>query len=156
MTNKETLKYKIRKMTINDYKEVFDLWNSIKGFAIREIDDSKSGINKFIKRNPTTSIVAVSNNQIIGTVLCGHDGRQAYLYHVCVRKDMRNHGIASSMILYIINKLKLLKINKISLVAFKKNKLGNEFWRTANWELKKDRNVYEYIINTKNKISYKE
>lgn len=30
----------------------------IKGFGIRSIDDSKEGVARFLKRNPTTSVVA--------------------------------------------------------------------------------------------------
>lgn len=48
----------IRLMTIEDYTEVYALWKSIKGFGIRSVDDSREHIERFIKRNPTTSFVA--------------------------------------------------------------------------------------------------
>ena len=50
--------FEIREMTIDDFPEVHKLWMTIKGFGIRTIDDSKEGVERFIKRNPTTSIVA--------------------------------------------------------------------------------------------------
>ena len=34
--------FEIRTMTIEDYQGVHDLWMTIKGFAIRSIDDSKA------------------------------------------------------------------------------------------------------------------
>ena len=74
---------KIRTMTIDDYDGVATLWKTIKGFGIRSIDDSKEGVERFIKRNPTTSVVAEEDGKIIGSILCGHDGRRGTLYHVC-------------------------------------------------------------------------
>lgn len=48
----------IRVMTIEDFDQVHALWMSIKGFGIRSVDDSKEGVERFLKRNPTTSVVA--------------------------------------------------------------------------------------------------
>lgn len=66
----------IRVMTIEDYDEVYKLWKKIRGFGIRSIDDSKEGVERFLRRNPTTSFVAVKEGKIVGSILCGHDGRQ--------------------------------------------------------------------------------
>ena len=56
----------IRVMTIEDFDQVHALWMSIKGFGIRSVDDSKEGIERFLKRNPTTSVVAEEDGKIIG------------------------------------------------------------------------------------------
>ena len=79
----------IRTMTLEDYPGVKALWMSIKGFAIRSVDDSYEGVEVFLKRNPTTSVVALDGDEIVGAILCGHDGRRGCLYHVCVREDHR-------------------------------------------------------------------
>ena len=65
----------IRSMTIEDYQAVYHLWQGIEGFGLRSIDDSEEGISRFLNRNPTTSVVAEENGEIIGSILCGHDGR---------------------------------------------------------------------------------
>ena len=67
--------YTIRVMTLEDYDEVYALWMGIHGFGIRSIDDSKEGVERFLKRNPTTSMVAVADGKIVGAILCGHDSR---------------------------------------------------------------------------------
>ena len=72
----------IRTMTIEDFDQVHALWMTIKGFGIRSIDDSKEGVERFLKRNPTTSVVAEIDNKIVGSILCGHDGRRGCFYHV--------------------------------------------------------------------------
>ena len=79
----------VRVMTIEDYDQVKELWNSIKGFGIRSMDDSREGVARFLKRNPTTSVVAEEDGKVVGAILCGHDGRRGCLYLVCVLKDYR-------------------------------------------------------------------
>ena len=39
--------YTVRTMTIEDYPGVRALWMTIKGFAIRSIDDSEEGVARF-------------------------------------------------------------------------------------------------------------
>ena len=87
----------VRPMTKEDYKEVYDLWIRISGLGIRSIDDSREGIDKFLKRNPTTSVVALDGDRVIGSILCGHDGRRACFYHVCVAESYRKQGIGKKM-----------------------------------------------------------
>ena len=63
----------IRPMTGEDYDEVHALWLTIKGFGIRAVDDSREDIERFIRRNPSTSVVAVIDGKIVGSILCGND-----------------------------------------------------------------------------------
>ena len=64
----------IRVMTMDDFEAVHALWMEIHGFGIRSIDDSREGVERFIRRNPTTSMVAVAEGKVVGAILCGHDG----------------------------------------------------------------------------------
>ena len=58
----------IRTMTIEDYDEVRSLWMTIKGFGIRSVDDSREGVEAFLKRNPTCSVVAIEDGEIVGAI----------------------------------------------------------------------------------------
>lgn len=140
----------IRAMTEEDYEQVHTLWLSISGFGIRSIDDSKEGVAKFIRRNPTTSVVAEENGKIVGCILCGHDGRRGCLYHVCVDKAYRKHGIGKAMVNFCIQALKEEGINKVSIIAFTTNEVGNKFWRKMGWEFREDLNYYDLTINEAN------
>ena len=115
----------IRPMTIDDFEQVHSLWMEIHGFGIRSIDDSKEGVERFIRRNPTTSMVAVCDGKIVGAILCGHDGRRAGLYHVCVQENYRKHGIGQKLVERCLEALKAEKISKVNLIAFKQNEIGN-------------------------------
>ena len=131
----------IRVMTIDDYDGVYALWKKIKGFGIRSIDDSREGVERFLKRNPTTSVVAVEDGKVVGSILCGHDGRRGCLYHVCVDEAYRRHGIGKDMVVYAMKALQDEKINKVSLIAFTQNDIGNAFWNTIGWTERLDLNL---------------
>jgi ribosomal protein S18 acetylase RimI-like enzyme len=140
----------IREMKIEDYEQVFALWKTIKGFGIRSVDDSKEGIERFLKWNPGLSVVAEENGTVVGAILCGSDGRRGCLYHVCVHKDFRRQGIGKTMVIWCMEKLKELQINKVSLIAFTKNDVGNAFWKEIGWTKREDLNYYDFTLNEKN------
>ena len=70
MANKNLpLQIRIRAMLIEDYEQVRHLWMTIHGFGIRSIDDTKEEVARFLKRNPTTSVVAVCGEKVVGAIL---------------------------------------------------------------------------------------
>lgn len=148
MSNTEN--FTLRVMQIEDYEQIYNLWMTIDGFGIRTIDDSYEGVERFIKRNPTTSVVAECDGQIIGAILCGHDGRRGCLYHVCVHKDYRKRGIGKAMAVFCMKALQEEQINKVSLIAFKSNVIGNRFWKSAGWTFREDLNYYDFTLNEEN------
>ena len=140
----------IREMKIEDYEKVYALWKTIKGFGIRSVDDSKEGIERFLKWNPGLSVVAEEEDEIVGAILCGSDGRRGCLYHVCVHRDYRRQGIGKSMVVWCMEKLKELQINKVSLIAFTQNDIGNAFWKEIGWTKREDLNYYDFTLNEAN------
>lgn len=144
----------IRAMTIQDYEGVYKLWTGIRGFGIRTIDDSKSGVEKFLKRNPDTSVVCEEDGKIVGAILCGHDGRRGCLYHVCVDPDYRLRGIGKAMVVFAMEALHKEGISKVSLIAFTENDIGNAFWKEIGWTKREDLNYYDFTLNTENIINF--
>ena len=146
----------VRTMTIDDYTGVHNLWMTIKGFAIRSIDDSREGIERFLRRNPNTSVVAEMDGKLVGSILCGHDGRQGCLYHVCVDASYRQHGIGRKLVAKAIEALKAEQINKVYLIAFTRNEGGNAFWKKVGWQCQDDRNYYDLNLNEANMTVFNE
>ena len=140
----------ISPMIPEDYDEVRDLWLTIRGFGIRALDDSREDIERFIRRHPTTSVVARADGRIVGSILCGSDGRQGTLYHVCVAKEYRRRRIGTQMVGFCMHQLRIMGINKVSLIAFAKNDIGNAFWNKIGWIRKTDVNYYVFDLNEKN------
>ena len=144
----------IREMKIEDYDKIYTLWMSMKGFAMRSIDDSEEGVRRFLERNPHTSVVASQDGKIVGAILCGHDGRRGCLYHVCVHRDYRRKGIGTAMVVFAMEALKREKISKVSLIAFTVNDIGNAFWKKIGWTKREDLNYYDFTVNEKNIVAF--
>ena len=142
--------YTVRAMQMEDYPRIYTLWTGIEGFGIRSIDDSKEGVERFLKRNPETSIVAEAEGEIIGTILCGHDGRRGCFYHVCVKQGFRKQGIGKAMAVAAMKALQAQQINKVCLIAFLDNQVGNQFWKSVGWTFRNDLNYYDFTLNEAN------
>lgn len=128
----------IRVMTISDYDGVYHLWLNTPGMGLNAMDDSKEGIEKFLKRNPTTNFVAEYNGEIVGIIMAGHDGRRGYIYHTAILPFYRNKGLAKQLVDCAISALDKEGINKVALVAFKKNDIGNGFWKHIGFAERED------------------
>ena len=130
----------IRKMTIQDYEKVYELWMSCKNMGFNDIDDSKEGVARFLERNPSTSFVAFENENLVGIILGGHDGRRGYIYHLSVNENYRKNGIGSSLVKNCLEAFKQEKISKVALLVFKYNEVGNSFWEKQGFVLREDIN----------------
>lgn len=129
---------KIRKMVIDDYDRVYDLWMSCLGMGLNNLDDTKDGIEKFLDRNPETCFVAEKGEKLVGVILAGSDGRRGYIYHAAVSPDCRNQGIGTALVETAMGALKVLDINKVALVVFANNQDGNAFWERLGFTLRED------------------
>jgi len=128
----------IRLLTIEDYDAVFELWKRTKGMGLRSLDDSYDGIKKFIQRNPETNFICEKNNKIVAVILCGHDGRRAYIYHAVVDNDFRKQGIGKLLVDKVVDSLKNIGIHKVALVVFEDNIVGNGFWKSIGFNRRND------------------
>ena len=128
----------IRIMTMDDYEGVYELWTSCVGMGLNNLDDSKDGIERFIKRNPETCFIAEEDSRLVGVILAGNDGRRGYIYHTAVDPSFRNRGIAAALVDKVMAALQALGINKVALVVFSKNEVGNAFWEKIGFTTRDD------------------
>ena len=130
----------IRKLSADDYEELYDLWMSTPGRGLNGTDDSKAGIEKYLRRNPNTCFAAVADGRIVGAILSGHDGRRGYIYHTAVSAANRNKGIGSALVDSALNALRDEGIHKVALVVFERNEAGNAFWEHKGFCTRTDLN----------------
>ena len=129
---------KIRVMTIEDYEAVYALWLMMPGLGINSVDDTRTGIAKYLERNPRTSFVAEKDGAIVGTILGGHDGRRGFLCHAAVNVSEQGQGIGTMLVNAAVAELKNEGIQKAALVAYASNTHGNGFWEKQGFYVRKD------------------
>ncbi len=128
----------IRRMTIDDYDNIYSLWVNTPGMGLNDIDDSRAGIEKYLMRNPDTCFVAEEDNTIIGVIMCGNDGRRGYIHHTAVAVSGRNKGVGTALVDAALDALRKEGITKVALVVFSKNELGNVFWEKRGFSVRED------------------
>ena len=140
----------IRVMSIIDYDEVYNLWLNTPGMGLNPTDDSREGIEKYLKRNPTSCFVARCDGIIVGVIMAGHDGRRGYIHHTAVLPAYRKQGIAKRLVDCAMSALDAEDINKVALVVFKTNDIGNDFWENIGFTDRDDlvyRNKNIHVLN---------
>ena len=128
----------IRRMQISDYENIYALWLSCKGMGLNDVDDSESGISRFLARNPETCFVAEKDDKLIGVIMAGNDGRRGYIYHTAVHPSYQKKGIGSALVKAALVALKKLGIGKVALVVFERNTDGNAFWEKQGFTIRTD------------------
>lgn len=128
----------IRKMKIEDYEAVYRLWLSCKGMGLNSVDDSREGIEKFLRRNPETCFVAEKDGKIVGVIMAGNDGRRGYIYHTAVSPEQRRQGIAQKLAGAVLAAFEKIGITKAALVVFERNAAGNAFWEKMGFTIRED------------------
>lgn len=130
----------IRKMLIDDYEQVYDIWLK-SGNGLNDIDDSRAGIEKYLRRNPDTCFVADDGGKIIGTILSGHDGHRGRISHTAVLASERKNGIGTALVNAAVDALISEGITKTTLLVFKHNTPGNRFWENLGFK-ERDNVIY--------------
>jgi ribosomal protein S18 acetylase RimI-like enzyme len=143
------MEYSIKQVTIEDYDAIYELWNSTEQSrrALNPVDDSRDGIERYLKRNPNTCFAAVADGSIIGVILTGHDGRRAIVHHMCVHPDHRRKGIAAKLVSVAEEALKKEGIQKIFGLVFKDNDPANAFWEEQGYSLRTNLNYRNKSLN---------
>ena len=142
----------LRNVTIEDYDLIYNLWISTEQSkrALNPVDDSREGIEKYLKRNPNTCFLAFDElepDKIAGVILTGHDGRRALIHHLCVHPDHRRKGIADMLVKAAEDALQKEGINKIFGLVFKDNDIANVFWESEGYSLRTNLNYRNKSLN---------
>jgi ribosomal protein S18 acetylase RimI-like enzyme len=126
-------------MTSADYDAAQALWQRSKGVGLNLADvDSRAGIDSFLRQNAGLSMVARHGERLVGTVLCGHDGRRGYLNHLAVSAEYRRQGIARSLLDQCMAALQTEGIVKCNIFVFRDNTTARGFWEHAGWKERED------------------
>ncbi len=136
------MEYTVRQVTIDDYDDIFALWNSTEQSrrALNPVDDSREGIARYLAHNPRTCFAAEKDGRIAGVILAGHDGRRGIIHHLCVHPDFRRMGIAARLVSVAEDALKAEGIRKVFGLVFIDNDPANAFWEKQGYSLRSNLN----------------
>lgn len=135
-----------RPMTINDYDAACSLWSRVEGMSLGA-SDTREQIERFLQRNPGLSLVLEVDGTIVGTILCGHDCRRGYIYHLAVDAEHRRLGIGSALVASGIGLLKDCGIVKCTILVYRTNEAGSRFWERMGWRRRGDIDAFSLSLH---------
>lgn len=137
----------IREMTTADYDRALALWKRCEGIGLSDADEQAS-ILRFLEHNPGLCFTAWEDGELIGTCLCGTDGRRGYLYHLAVDPHHRRQGIGKLLVQRVFEGLRAQDIHKCHIMVYGSNQAGLAFWKQTSWVLRPEIVLMSYNVCT--------
>ncbi len=138
----------IRPMQAQDIEPCLALWRDVEGIILRDESDSLPALQTFLLRNPDLSFVAEDHDQIIGSILCGHDGRRAHIYHLAIQQNLRRSRCATALFNASLQAIRLEGITRCHAYVRSRNLTALKFWRSVDAQLRRDINVVTLEIDS--------
>jgi ribosomal protein S18 acetylase RimI-like enzyme len=128
-----------------DCEEAMSLWKMSPGVGLSQADTLQS-LAHFLERNPGLNWIAKDECKVVGTLLCGYDGRRAYLYHVAVHPEYRRQGIGTALVKRCLDTLKNMGVEKAHLFVYTDNFDGIAFWTSLGWHPRNELLIMSYNL----------
>lgn len=113
------------------------LWERTPGVGLSEADhpDELAG---FLLVNAAHCFAAVASDEVVGTVLCGCDGRRGYIYHLAVATEFRGSGLGRQLVRRVLESLRERGIRRCHAMVYAENESGRRFWARVGWRHRVD------------------
>lgn len=122
-----------REFVLSDHERAVALWSEIDSVEICE-GDSREEVAEYLKRNPGLSRVAEADGKIVGAVMCGHDGRRGWIYHLAVAQEYRGRGVGKMLLDDCVRGLREAGLKRAIILVEGENAAGQKFWLREGWE----------------------
>lgn len=137
--------FEIREFVVGDIDAALGLWRQTQGIGLSDADHPDR-LREFLSRNPSLSRIAVSSENLIGTILCGTDGRRGYIHHLAVAAESRRNGVGRALVEAALSSLHRIGIHKCHAFVFQSNSFGELFWERSGWQRRDDLHVYSKML----------
>jgi putative acetyltransferase len=122
----------------SDFDAALALWNACEGVRANETQEEFARI---LARNPGLSTAIRCGSQLVAAVLCCHDGRRGYLYHLGVAAEFRRAGLGRMLVERSLAGLAAAGIRRCSIFLIVGNDSGEAFWKRIGWYERTDLKV---------------
>ena len=117
----------------DDYLPVVDLWErSDPGIQVGR-SDTPEEIAKKIQRDPDLFLVADYQEEIIGVVMGGYDGRRGMIYHLAVEKEYQQIGVGTALMEILEERLREKGCLR-SYLMVRKDNIATQFYKKKGWQ----------------------
>jgi ribosomal protein S18 acetylase RimI-like enzyme len=126
----------------NDYAHALKLWESIEVGVHVGRSDTLEEIQKKLKRDPDLFLIAELNEEIVGTVIGGYDGRRGMIYHLAVHQTVREQGVGALLLNEVERRLQAKGCVKSYLLVLADNENAIQFYKNRGWDEMKEVRIF--------------
>lgn len=116
-----------------DYDRVLSLWKHIETGMTVGRSDTPEEIKKKLERDPDLFLVAERQDEIIGAIIGGFDGRRGMVYHLAVEQKHRKQGIGAALLAEVEKRLQAKGCLKVYLLVLDDNASAMHFYEECGW-----------------------
>lgn len=120
----------VRPFADTDIDDAVALWRRTPGVGLSTADEPPA-LRRYLARNAGLSFVATAGGELVGTILCGHDGRRGLIHHLAVAPSHRRIGVARALLISALAALTAEGIQKCHALVMHDNTGGIAFWRAV-------------------------
>ena len=135
--------YQLQPLKPADYDAALALWNSCEGVRANE---TREEFARILERNPGLSGAIWRGDELAAAVLCCHDGRRGYLYHLGVAATHRTRGLGRTLVEHSLDQLRAAGIRRCTIFLITSNVGGEAFWKRTGWRDRDDLKVLAYDL----------
>jgi ribosomal protein S18 acetylase RimI-like enzyme len=136
----------VRPFRAEDLDAARRLWETAEGLGVGP-GDSPEAIGRYLERNPGLSLVAVDGGgAVVGSILCGYDGRRGVIYRLAVASEHRGQGLAADLVRRALAGLRAAGIERCLALVHTDNDGGRRFWEVVGWKFRDDLVVYSFDL----------
>lgn len=121
----------------SDIEEVLNFWANHAENNSRP-KDSVDALHSLIERDPEALILAIENDEIVGTVIAGWNGWRCCLYRLAVREDKRKQGIGKLLVDQAIKRFKTLGGTRVDAMILDENETAHKAWASYGFVVQDD------------------
>ncbi len=125
-------RFAVRPAGLDDVDAVLDLWRIAAENESRPAD-TREAVFAVLERDPAALLVAVSDAELIGSLIAGWDGWRAHLYRLAVRPDYRRRGVGQALLDAAEARLAGLGARRFDAMVLDGNELGRRLWQAAGY-----------------------
>lgn len=132
-----------RSAVTQDAEAILALWKAAD--AVESVTDTVEDVRRMAARDNAAFIVAISSDQLIGSVIGAFDGWRGNIYRLAVHPAHRRQGIARALVSAIENVFAEWGVKRVSAIVVKEHSWAVEFWQAAGYKM--DERVARYVRN---------
>lgn len=122
----------VRPARLDDVDAVLELWRTAAENDSRPAD-SRAAVITLLERDPAALLVAVSDDELVGSLIAGWDGWRSHLYRLAVRPEHRRHGVGRALLVAAEARLAALGARRFDAMVLDANELGQRLWLAAGY-----------------------